>query len=114
MNVKKIEILDAIKNEAMESLYPLKMGGNINDDSFFKLVSLVEESTRLYKNDDLIPKTLLSEIYLLSVGISSENHIRYNKKLDEISIRLMDCFNMIISGKSVDDIEAESDEPRII
>ncbi|MCW7550944.1 MULTISPECIES: hypothetical protein [Photorhabdus] len=94
MNVKKIEILDTIKNEAMKSLYPLKMSGNINDD--------------------LIPKALLSGIYLLPVGISSENHIRYNKKLDEISIRLMDCFNMIISGKSVDDLKTESDEPRII
>ncbi|WP_338803662.1 hypothetical protein WDV76_16550 [Xenorhabdus griffiniae] len=112
MNFEKTTILDAIKNEEMNSFYPLKMGENVKAEAFSNLIKLVEESTKIFKDDEFIPKLLLREIYLLSVGITCENYRLQNKELADVADKLMNCFNMIISGKSVDDMESEG--PRII
>ncbi|WP_052145717.1 hypothetical protein [Xenorhabdus nematophila] len=103
MNFKKTEILEAIKIEEMNSFYPLKMGENVKAETFSKLIALVEESTRLFKNEEFIPKSLLREIHLLSVGISCENYRLQNKELEDVASRLMSCFNMLFFASSVDD-----------
>ncbi|HEJ9539863.1 hypothetical protein I4607_11360 [Proteus mirabilis] len=112
MNFKNTTILDAIKNEEMKSFYPLKMGENITAESFEKLIELAEESTNIYKNEEFIPKSLLKELYLISVGITSENYRLQDDEMASVAERIMNCFNLLIDGKAVTDIVP--DGPRII
>lgn len=88
------------------------MGGNINEIAFMELVSIAEQATILLKKDDLVPKKLLSEIHLAAVGIDCENIYYKNDFLASVSARLMDCFNMILDGESIEN--EKSDGPRII
>jgi len=112
MNVEKNISLEDFKNKVNNSLYPLKMGGNINEIAFNELVSIAEQATILLKKDDLVPKKLLSEIHLVAVGIDCENIYYKNDFLSSVSARLMDCFNMILDGESIEN--EKSDGPRII
>lgn len=101
-------ILDAIKNEEMKSFYPLKMGENITAEAFSTLILLAEEAARIYKNEELIPKSLLNELYLLSVGITCENYRLESDEMRCVAEKLMNCFNMLISGDEPgDDIESK-------
>ncbi|EOB9991915.1 hypothetical protein ACI0YF_004214, partial [Cronobacter sakazakii] len=94
------------------SVYPLKMGGRFKPDAFNDLLQVAEEATRLFKNEELVPKKLLSELHLIAIGIDLENDFYKNKDLDLISNKIMRCFSLILAGKSVDDKEPSG--PRII
>lgn len=112
MSVSKDNILRLFKEKVSDSIYPLKMGGKINKQSFDELVALAEEATRVFKKEDMVPKALLSEIYLSSMGIYCEN---LHFKCDDFSYyseRMMECFNFIIDGTSVD--EKKESGPRIV
>lgn len=112
MNVEKSNALELLKKSGSEFIYPLKMGGKINEEAFNNLLLVAEEITRVFKNDEFVPKRLLSEIYLLSVGIDCENYHHKSDLLDDMSRKIMQCFNLIIAGESVDDIKPKG--PRII
>ncbi|MFJ5430953.1 hypothetical protein ACIPUP_17555 [Pectobacterium actinidiae] len=112
MNVDKYNALELLKETGSRFIYPLKMGGEINEDLFNGLLSVAEELTRVFKSDELVPKKILSELYLLSVGIDCENYHHKNDLLDSMSKKIMHCFNLIIAGESVDDIKPKG--PRII
>lgn len=112
MNIEKNNILGLINEKINESIYPLKMGGKINESAFNELLLIAEEATRLLKNDDLVPKKLLSVIHLISVGIDCENIHFKSEFLSLISSKLMFCFNLIIGGESIDD--KKDNGPRII
>lgn len=112
MSVRKDNILCLFKEKISDSIYPLKMGGKINKESFDELVALAEEATRLFKKEDMVPKALLSEIYLSSMGIYCENLHFKRDDLSCYSERLMECFNFIIDGTSAD--ERKKSGPRIV
>ncbi|ELY5873260.1 hypothetical protein [Cronobacter sakazakii] len=112
MNVNKDNVLELIKEKVTYSVYPLKMGGQFKPDAFNDLLLAAEEATRLFKNEELVPKKLLSELHLIAIGIDLENDFYKNKDLDFISKKIMRCFNLILAGKSVDDKEPSG--PRII
>lgn len=112
MNIEKDNLLELFKEKVNDSLYPLKMGGRINENAFNELLLIAEEATRLLKDDDLVPKKLLLEIYLVSVGVDSENIRIKSEFLSLISSRLLDCFNFIIDGESIDN--KKYNKPRII
>ncbi|TQI80080.1 hypothetical protein FHU10_5067 [Serratia fonticola] len=112
MKIDKDNILDLLKEKVSDYLYPLKMGGSINEEAFNELLNISEEATRLFKGDSLVPKRLLSEIYLVSVGVESENVYLKNKLLSGFSEKIMNCFNLILAGESVDD--KRDTGPRII
>ncbi|PWV99282.1 hypothetical protein [Mangrovibacter plantisponsor] len=112
MNIDKNNILNLLEEKINVSLYPLKMGGEVNEKSLKELLFLSEEATRLFKHEALVPKKLLSEIYLASVGIKIENEFINSKLLSEVSSGMMNCFNLILSGESVDDKKEIG--PRII
>ncbi|WP_211047071.1 hypothetical protein, partial [Pectobacterium versatile] len=73
---------------------------------------VAEEITRVFKNDEFVPKKILSELYLLSVGMDCENYHHKNDLLDSMSKKIMHCFNLVIAGESVDDIKPKG--PRVI
>lgn len=112
MNVNKDNVLELIKEKVTYSVYPLKMGGRFKPDAFNDLLLVAEEATRLFKNEELVPKKLLSELHLIAIGIDLENDFYKNKDLDLISNKIMRCFSLILAGKSVDDKEPSG--PRII
>lgn len=112
MNIEKDNLLELFKEEVTNSIYPLKMGGQINEEAFNELLLIAEEATRLLKDDDFIPKKLLLEIYLASVAIACDNEHFKNDSLSGVSSRLLRCFNLIIDGKSIDD--KKNNGPRII
>ena len=112
MSISKDNLLHILKEKIYESIYPLKMGGKINKESFDALVSLAEEATRIFKKEAMVPKELLSEIYLSSMGIYCENLHFESEDLSCYSERMMECFNFIIDGKSVD--EKKESEPIIV
>lgn len=112
MSISKDNLLYLLKEKVSESIYPLKMGGNINKESFDALVSLAEEATRVFKEEAMVPKKLLSEIYLSSMGIYCENLHFKSEELSYYSERMMECFNFIIDGKSID--EKKEIGPRIV
>ncbi|EOI3549574.1 hypothetical protein ACMSZT_004486 [Cronobacter dublinensis] len=112
MNLNKANILDVLKEEVTHSVYPLKMGGHIKSEAFNDLILVAEEATRLFRDEELVPKKLLSELHLVAMGIDLENEFYKNEELSLISKRIMKCFNLILAGKSVDDKELSG--PRII
>lgn len=112
MNIDKDNILGLLKDKINDSLYPLKMGGEIREGAFKELLFLSEEATKIFKYEMLVPKKLLSEIYLASVGIEIENEFIKSVFLSEISSGMMHCFNLILSDMSIDD--RQGNEPRII
>ncbi|QZN97395.1 hypothetical protein [Symbiopectobacterium purcellii] len=112
MIVEKDNALELLKEKGTRFIYPLKMGGEIIEPAFSELLTVAEELTKLYKNEELIPKKILLELYLISVGIDCENYHIKQELLSNMSEFIMRCFNMLISGESVDDVKASG--PRII
>jgi len=112
MNIEKDKLLELFKEKVTDSIYPLKMGGHIDEKAFNELLLVAEEATKLLKDDDLVPKKLLLEIYLSSLAIAGDNEYFKNEFLSEVSARLLKCFNLIIDGRSVED--QRCDGPRII
>ncbi|WP_323637289.1 hypothetical protein [Pectobacterium polaris] len=112
MNVVKSNALELLKEVGSDFIYPLKMGGEINEESFNNILLVAEEITRVFKSDELVPKKILSELYLLSVGIDCENYHHKNNLLDSMSKKIMNCFNLVIAGESVDDLKPNG--PRIM
>lgn len=103
MNVTKEDVLKLVEEKIHNSLYPLKMGGEINEEAFSDLLEIFEESTRIFKNDALIPKKLLGEMSLVSVSIECENYHFKNFFLEDISKKMMHCFRLMIAGISIDE-----------
>lgn len=112
MNIEKDNLLELFKEKVTNSIYPLKMGGRINEEAFNELLLIAEEATRLLKDDEFISKKLLLEIYLASGAIAGDNEHFKNNFLSEVSTRLLNCFNLIIDGESVDNKKDKG--PRII
>lgn len=102
MNIEKDNLLELFKEKITDSVYPLKMGGLINKQAFDELVTIAEQATILLKEEDLVPKKLLSEIHLVAVGVDCENLYYKNDFLASVSAGLMECFNMILDGESID------------
>jgi len=68
MNIEKDNLLELFKEKITDSVYPLKMGGLINKQAFDELVTIAGQATILLKEEDLVPKKLLSEIISLPSG----------------------------------------------
>ena len=88
MNIDKDNILGLLKDKINDSLYPLKMGGEIREGAFKELLFLSEEATKIFKYEMLVPKKLLSEIYLASAGIEIENEFIKEIMLEKASLNL--------------------------
>ena len=112
MKLNKNNVLDYFIEKVNDSLYPLKMGGYINESSVKELLEIAEEATRIFRDESLVPKKLLSEMYLVSLGFESENVYVKNDLLSFVSERVLDCFNLILAGQSIDD--KKQNGPRII
>lgn len=112
MMLEKSNAFEILTAKGADFIYPLKMGGVIDERVFSELLLISEELTRLYKDDDLIPKKLLSELYLISIGIECENYHFKKEILSTMSESIMRCFNMLIAGESADDEEIKV--PRIL
>lgn len=107
MLVNKDNALEILKSDVTDFLYPLKMGGEFNIGKYKKLIFTLDDITRLYKTENLIPKKLLSEIYLTAEGISNEPHHIKNFDLGSMAEEIMEKYYMLLSGKSVDDPKPE-------
>lgn len=103
MNLDKEAFLVLVEHKITDSFLLLKMGGEIDEKALTELLELFEKSTRIFKNDALIPKKLLADMHLVSVGIECENYHFKNLFLEDISKKVMYCFNLMISGISIDD-----------
>jgi len=102
MIIDKDNVVELLREQVTKSLYPLKMGGSIDMDAFSELLLIAEESTRIFEHEDLVPKNLLSEIILISIGIDSENEYIKDQYLDSVSKKIRRCCDLILSGKVVD------------
>ncbi|MCG8707902.1 hypothetical protein JHU04_001100 [Brenneria sp. 4F2] len=112
MKIERSNALTLLQNRGEKFIYPLKMGGDINSEAFDDLLLVAEEITRIFKYDELIPKRLLLELHLLSVGIECENYHFNNDALAEMSQKILRCYQLLIDGKSVDDLLPHG--PRIL
>ena len=107
MLVNKDNALEILKSDVTDFLYPFKMGGEFNIVKYKKLILTLNDITRIYKSEELIPKKLLSEIYLTAEGISNESLYIKNFDLGSMAKEIMEKYYMLLSGESVDDPKPE-------
>ncbi len=112
MRLTRQNLLEKLRESVTESIYPISMGGEVDIDKLERLVSIAEEATRIFKNEEYISKKLLIEIFSTADVLRNDNEFLKREELNTISTRLMLCYNLLIASKSID--ESESGELRII
>ena len=105
MFIDKNNALDSLKENVSKFLYPIKMGGNVDINAYKQLLLTLDEITRVFKHEDLIPKRLLSEICLTAEGVSSESHNIKNYDLNSMAEEIESKFNLLLSGKTPEDVK---------
>ncbi len=108
----KENLLETIRESINNAIYPISMGNHIDIEKLNELVDIAEEATKILKSDEYISKKLLIEIFSSADGLKNDNEFLKRKELDEISEKLMRCYNCLIAGKTVD--EMTQSELRII
>lgn len=105
MFIDKNNALDSLKENVSKFLYPIKMGGNVDINAYKQLLLTLDEITRVFKHEDLIPKRLLSEICLTAEGVSSESHNIKDYDLNSMAEEIESKFNLLLSGKTPEDVK---------
>ncbi|MBS9767189.1 MAG: hypothetical protein KGV44_06585 [Flavobacteriaceae bacterium] len=100
----KENILEKLRESVTDAIYPISMGNHIDIEKLNELVGIAEETTRLFKDDEYISKKLLIELFSSADGLKNDNEYLKRKELDEISDRLMLCYNLLIAGKTIDEV----------
>ena len=114
MDEKLFAIEAELKEAITDFLVPLQTTRVIKQDAFERLHSSAKEICRQLKGNQLVPKSLLNEIYVTALVIKTEqSHFEDRAALlEEMSHQLEMCFILILKDESPED--RQPGVPRII
>ena len=103
MKINKDNALERLKRNVTDFLYPIKMGGSVDLDAYNGLLLTLDEITRVYKEEQTLPKALLNEIFLTAEGVASEACYIKTHDLNLMAEAILSKFNLLLASMTVDD-----------
>ncbi|MFV8980921.1 hypothetical protein [Serratia fonticola] len=107
-----LELLEELRKITTDFIYPLTLEGVVVKVAFNNLLSFTDNMTRIFKNEDFLPKNILRELLLTICAMKTHSQKLNSNEFYEMTLKLEKNFNLIIAGESIDD--RKPGVPRII
>ncbi|HHQ6575966.1 TPA: hypothetical protein ACSTLY_003407 [Serratia fonticola] len=107
-----LELLEELRKITTDFIYPLTLEGVVVEVAFNNLLSFTDNMTRIFKNEDFLPKNILRELLLTICAMKTHSQKLNSNEFYEMTLKLEKNFNLIIAGESIDD--RKPGVPRII